>query len=438
MALRICLRLAAPAREHRGDCFGEPGGDAGQSRFATRLPADESAASLAKPLFGRTLKGTNRSMRVTLRLLGIALSAVLMLTAGKVAASEYDSVFERLLFNPGDPALNIRYAELAEENGELRKALGAYERVLASDPSHRHARRHYNRVKNLLQPTVTQVTVDLGVSFETNPRQLTDIPQRESDIGFDAGFHIFDERTWLNHRWRTVGLAHTDWQADVSDLNDLLLSAWTGPVFNLGKTRLHVAPGAEIAFLDREHLYTDALARATFERVMGGATQTLSAIATYRNGEAFNAADGWIFQVSARLSKYQLLLPGDAFYLIPRFRYNEPTGRGDGRVFAGPLFPGDFYEVGSRAEYFVPALDNAIYVGAGFGAHYRDYNQNIAFGPGQREDWMLEPSAHLIVPNVLGRNGDLRFDYQFQYNDSNDATQDFENHVVGVRSIKRF
>ena len=378
-------------------------------------------------------------MRFWMKIQGFLLTLALALSASGAAASEYDSVFERLLFDPGDPALNIRYAELSEANGELRKALGAYERVLAHDPGNAHARREYARIKNLLQPSVTQVTVQLGATFETNPRQLPDIPARESDVGFDAGFHLFDERTWLGHRWRTIALARTDLQSDVSDLNDVQLSAWTGPIFNLGtKTRLHLAPGAEVAILDGEHLYTDGMVRATFERVMGGATQTLSAVAAYRDSEAFGGADGWLYQISARLSRYEVLLPGDALYLLPRFRYNEPTGSGDGRVFARPLFPGDFVEVGSRAEYFVPAFNNAIYLGAGFGAHYRDYDQTVAFGLGQREDWLLEPSAHLILPNVIGRNGDLRFDYQFQHNDSNDPTQDFENHQVGVRSIKRF
>jgi len=377
--------------------------------------------------------------RIAGRILGLALSAATALFAGAAWANEYDSVFERLLFDPSDPALNIRYAELAEANGEMRKALGAYERVLGEDPTNAHARREYNRVKRLLQPTVTQVTVDLGVRYETNPRQLPDIPARKGDVGFDGGIQLFDERTAFGHRWRTQALARTDLQGDISDLNDGWLSAWTGPVFNLGtKTRLHIAPGTEIAFLDGDHLYTDAQGRATFERVMGGATQTLSALIAYRDSNSFDAASGWIYEINARLSKYQVVLPGDAFYLLPRLRYNEPTGTGDGRVFSRPLFLGDFFEVGNRVEYFVPAFNNAIFLGGGFGAYYRDYDTTVAFGTKTREDWFLEPTAHLIIPNVLGRNGDLRFDYRYQKNDSNDPTQDFENHVIGARTVKRF
>ena len=386
--------------------------------------------------YERTPKGMKR---VASRICGLALFAAAALLSGAAVANEYDAVFEQLLYNPTDPTLNIRYAELAEANGELRKALGAYERVLASDPGNARARREYFRVKNLLQPAVTQVTVDLGANYQTNPRQLPDIPQRQDDFGFDAGFSLFDERTWAGHRWRTIGFAHTDLQVDLTDLDDAQLAAWTGPVFNLGEnTRLHLAPGAGIAFLDNEHLYTDATARATFERIMGGATQTLNALVTYRDTEAFNGASGWIYQLSARLSKYQLLLPGDAFYLLPRFRYNGPTGTGDGRVFARPLFPGNFYEVGSGAEYFVPAFHNAIYLGGGIGVFYRDYDQTVAFGTNQREDWFIEPAAHLVIPNVIGRNGDLRVDYVFQHNDSNDPTQEFDNHIIGARTVKRF
>lgn len=383
-------------------------------------------------------------MRIAKWNLGSALVVIVALFIGTVPlgsalADEYDSVFERLLFSPGDPALNIRYAELAEANGELRKALGAYERVLARDPHNSQALREYRRVKNLLQPAVTEITVDLGIAYSTNPLQLPDIPLRNDDVTFDAGLHLFDERTIWNHRWRTIALASTDLQTDITDLNDGTLSAWTGPVFNLGtKTRAHVAPGAEVAFLDGQHLYTDALGRLTIERPIGGATQTLSALIAYRDTQGFNGADGWIYQLTARLSKYQILFPGDAFYVLPRVRYNEPTGSGDGRVFSRPLFPGDFLEVGNRSEYFVPLFNNAFYLGGGFGAYFRDYDQTVAFSTTKREDWFLEPTAHLVIPNILGRNGDLRFDYRFQHNDSNDPTQDFENQVVGVRSVKRF
>ncbi len=95
-------------------------------------------------------------MRIAMRRFGPpALAIIIALICGSILpgvawADEYDSVFERLLFSPSDPALNIRYAELAEANGELRKALGAYERVLAQDPYNSQVLSKYRRVKNLL------------------------------------------------------------------------------------------------------------------------------------------------------------------------------------------------------------------------------------------------------------------------------------------------
>ncbi len=279
----------------------------------------------------------------------------------------------------------------------------------------------------------------MGIAYASNPLQLPDTPLRSNDVAFDASLQFFDERTIWNHRWRTITLADINIQTDISDLNDGTLSAWTGPMFNLStKTRAHLAPGAEVAFLDGRHLYTYALGRLTLERVIGGATQTLSTLIAYRDTRAFGGADGWLYELTARLSKYQVLFPGDAVYVLPRLSYNEPIGSGDGRVFTRPLFPGDFLEVGSRAEYFVPLLNNALYLGGGFGAYFRDYDPSVAFGANTREDWFLEPTAHLVIPNILGRKGDLRFDYRFEHNNSNDPTQNFENHVVGVSSVKRF
>ena len=51
------------------------------------------------------------------------LLAVLMPSA--LHADELANVFDQLLSNPDDVALNIRYAEIVEERGDIRKALAA-------------------------------------------------------------------------------------------------------------------------------------------------------------------------------------------------------------------------------------------------------------------------------------------------------------------------
>ncbi len=84
-------------------------------------------------------------------------------TPGQVLADEITSVFDQLLSNPDDPALNLRYAELAMAQGDTRKALAAYERVLARDPGNAEVRRAYKKVKRQLQPAVTAFTLSTGL-----------------------------------------------------------------------------------------------------------------------------------------------------------------------------------------------------------------------------------------------------------------------------------
>ena len=371
-------------------------------------------------------------------------SALLFVFAAQVsearAQNDVASVFSLLLNDPDNPRLNARYAELVEARGDLRKALGAYERALAGDPENRDLIRAYNSVKKRLMPTVTSVTVEKGVSYDSNPRQLPSTRRREGDVTFDVAAHLFDERTLRRHRWRTEGYARGQIQGDIDELSAGEVAAWTGPVFDLNpKTRLHFAPGAAVAWLDGRRLYNDGSLRVTIERVRRGTTQSVTAQFTYRDtDDAFLGSDGFIAKLAGRFKFNSKFVKGDTIYVLPRIRYSGPTGSGPGRVFSRPLFPGDFVETGSRFAYFRPLLGGKVFIGAGFATYFRHYDQTVAFGTAKREDVQIEPTAHLVFPNVRGRNFDFRVDYRYEENFSNDNTEDFKNHVVGGRVVKRF
>ena len=378
-----------------------------------------------------------------MRLLLIGLTALLFgvgAVTDVMARDEFAHVFAQLLNNPDDPALNVRYAELAEARGDTRKALAAYERALARDPHNREVLRAYKRTKRRLMPAVTSVTVEKGVSYASNPRQLPSTVRREGDVTLDAAMHVFDERTLGSRRWRSEVYGQAQIQGDVSDISAGSVAAWTGPVFDLNaKTRLHVAPGATAAWLDGRRLYTDATMRFTFERVARGLSQSVSAKFAYRDtNDFFRGSDGFIAQLSGRFQFKNVARRGDRIYVLPRVRYSGPTGSGPGRVFSRPLFPGDFVESGGRVAYFVPIRGGKAYFGAGFSTYLRHYDQTVAFGTAKREDTQIEPTAHLVFPHVFGRNLDLRIDYRYEENFSNDNTEDFENHVIGGRVVKRF
>lgn len=370
----------------------------------------------------------------------LSLVGVALMTFGVPAMAQPASLFDRILANPDDPTLNMRYAELMLAQGNMRHALAAYERALATDPHNREIRRAYKRVKRLLLPNVTTVTVDTGVTYTSNPRQLPSSRRRESDVVWDVRLFVFDERTVLNHRWRTEATASTKLQSDVSDLNEGELSVWTGPVLQVGSdARLHLALGGGVAFLDGRYLYGDAIGRVTFEWLRNGLAQTLSTRIAYRETDsAFRGSDGVIVDLTGQLMALPKLIRGDALYIQPRLRYSGPTGSGPGRVFSRPLFPGDFFEAGNRVSYYFPLHRGKIYLGVGTGVFYRDYEQNVAFATNKRHDWFIEPTAHMVLPHLLKSDFDLRVDYRFEHNDSNDRLEDFENHVVGVRAVRRF
>ena len=80
-----------------------------------------------------------------------------------IAAAQEDPelrrVFEQILQDPGNPGLNFRYARLATDKGDIRKALAAYERILAQDPNNEEAKAAIRRSQRELEPTSTRITV---------------------------------------------------------------------------------------------------------------------------------------------------------------------------------------------------------------------------------------------------------------------------------------
>ena len=258
----------------------------------------------------------------------LAIAAIAFFVTPAIASSdEMTVVFDQLLSNPDDPALNIRYAVLAMAQGETRKALAAYERVLARDPNNREARRDYKKAKRKLQPAVTAFTLSTGFSYESNPRQVrSSSSENDDDISLEASLLMFDERTLAGHRWRTLGQARGHLLLETDDLNDAYFSIASGPVFEISKkTQLHIAPGAASAWLDDDWLYRDGLVRIALERRNKGNGQSITTTVKYRDtNSSFNGDDGLIVQVDGRVLQTSRFRKGDALYFLPRFRYSEP------------------------------------------------------------------------------------------------------------------
>ena len=55
-----------------------------------------------------------------------------------------------------------------------------------------------------------------------------------------------------------------------------------------------------------------------------------------------------------------------------------------------------------------------------------------------RHDVMLAPGVIVILHDLLIQQGDLRFDYHYQHNDSIDPLRPFINHLITAASVIRF
>lgn len=378
------------------------------------------------------------------------------------AASDLE--FQRLLAAPDDPVLNRQFARSAEDRGALRHALAALERALDADPNNADLRLEYDRVRRQLLPTATAMTLQSGLSYASNPNQApSSSPEERSDVVVDAAGTLEDERTIAGVRLRSFAYAAGQWNFELHELSTGRVSALSGPVMQLSdEVWLHVGPGMAMAWLDGQQMYTEATANVTLGGVYRGLTQTVSARYGWRTGGDNSLAypDGNVVELLGRFVVSPSVLQGDYLYIQPSFRYSNPDDGGAGQeliqTVIGPqtlvtqdLSPYDYTEWGGRVSYFFPLDDQHVYVGVGLSVYDRDFDTAVLdpfwLGGGvqlatgeRRQDLYVEPTAHMIFPNLLAPNIDVRADYRFESNDSNDESRDFHNHVAGVRVLGRF
>ena len=100
--------------------------------------------------------------------------------------------------------------------------------------------------------------------------------------------------------------------------------------------------------------------------------------------------------------------------------------------------PGAYLEYGARVEAYKNITD-WLTIGANFGISKRDYRNDIVVATGvTREDVIFSPGATLLFPGLFGFNRDLRFEYKYLRDNSNDPTKSFEDHLVSAAFVARF
>jgi hypothetical protein len=208
----------------------------------------------------------------------------------------------QIVNDPTNIELNLRYARLAEENGQPRKALAAYERVLVYDPNNVEAQKGLERIRVGILPTVTEIFTEFGGGWDTNPHEVPS--GRMSDFDLFGRIALRDERTLGDTRWRTSGLLSGDLFRESGDLNYGYGSLAVGPVYSVGSGfTLHPSIGGATSYFDHHLFYNEGFASALIEGNQGGVVETFRLRGGYRDFDSFfPATQGFFADFTAKFA----------------------------------------------------------------------------------------------------------------------------------------
>jgi len=372
--------------------------------------------------------------------LGLCAGLSLPLSAGAQTA---DELYERLLSDPDNAELNLKFGKAAEREGNPRHALAAYERASRGSPDNAEAYRAYERQRMLLSPPITSIEASFGATYSSNVRQAADRFDQPSDGALGLDLALQDRRTVGPVRLRTLGAINAEFHGDETDLNDIKAKIWTGPLVRPAEDiELHFAGGGGLRHFDDGLLYTEGSLRAEVAFLGDEPPQLITLYAGYRNvDEAAGTSrrDGYFINLAGRFSRLNIAVPGDGVFVQPLIGFSngdEPNPKLAG--FNAAETVRDAIDYGARVAYFRPIVKGVVTGGVGARLHQTQFRQSLPSSGKDRRDTRLEGTAHLIFDDLIEDNIDLRFDYRFEHNDSNDSDEDFDNHVLSSRIVWKF
>jgi hypothetical protein len=361
-------------------------------------------------------------------------ASVTALTVGVAQPQDLADLNREILENPQDAALNLRYARAAEEAGQLRLALAAYERMLINDPSNAEARRGYERVRRALEPGYTLTRVEAGVRWDSNPLNV-DTGEEEAGTGF-VHATLVNERAFGGRRWRSIVNAQIEHTPEIDQLDYAFLGAQTGPIFYVAPHKAALpAIGGAVASLDGDLYFTEVNAGITFEGRGDGASYWWRLRGGWRDyGDDSTADEGPYAELIGGLSAPRFLTDRGTLVLVPWVRWSDVEG--SAFSFFDEHAPGQFTEYGLDAEYRHRITDR-FSVAAGARVRQREFDRTTV-GPDTRSDTYVAPHASATLHGVLPCACDLRVRYQHRRNDSNDSAADYEAEQVSLSLVARF
>lgn len=385
-------------------------------------------------------------MRLVILVAAVILGGCLSAAA---AGDDLARIYARVLKNPGNSEINLEYARRAEEAGKLRWALQAYERVVANDPGNEEAHRGLVRIRRKLQPDTTQWVAEIGAAWETNPRYTNGNPvnldrPRSEFQGFGS-LQMRDERAAGDMRWRTSALVTGLIHQNEGDLNYGYAGATTGPVLDfIRASTLHLGVGGGASVLKHRLFYSEAIATATIEKDMWGASQTIVFRGGYRDyDDFFPVSRGFYAEARAKISVPDALWEDNLLVVLPWVRWSGIKGNTGTSITITDLQPAAYVEFGVRGELVRP-IGNGIVAGPTVTAFARNYHADrVIFEPTvKRHDVIAGPGAVVWFPTIFtdwrGVQTALKLEYQYYRDNSNDPSRSFNDHIVATSLVMRF
>jgi hypothetical protein len=373
-------------------------------------------------------------MRFVLTLV-VALAAAT--ASAHAAGPELAQLYAAILRDPTNPALNLRYAQWAEESGKLRWALATYERMILNDPANEEAQRGLQRIRRKLQPDSTQFTAELGSAWESNPRYRA--AGGRGELQATAAGRMRDERRLGDMRWRTGALAIAQVHQYEGELNYGYAGLSTGPVIDVGPgLTLHPALGAAAAYFDHRLYYGEAAASVTLEGNLQGSYRAVQVRAAYRDyNDFFPSQRGFYVDVTGKFSVPNVIGSGSLLLFSPWLRWSDIAGSGTSAVFT-EIQPGAYAEIGGRVEFY-QAITAWMFAGPTLALSQRTYRTDLVPGTAdKRRDTIFAPGATVTLPNLFAYQTGLRLDYKYLHDRSNDSSRSFTDHVIAATVVARF
>ena len=367
--------------------------------------------------------------------LGLVLGQHSAAAEALTSSDALSTLYTEVLRDPANTKLNLRYARLAEVEGHPRLALAAYERVLLNDPTNREAEAGYQRVRRKLEPSLTQMRLEVGAGVETNPRNLRGGSRREPI--FLANFALRDERSIGSLRWRTAASLSGEYTLEIKELTYGYGGFQTGPVLDLTpKLTLHPAIGGGAASLDERFYYGEGYGSLTFEGRFGGAYESLRIRGGYRSyGRDMTADHGYYVDVAGRAALPNALGSRGVLVLAPWARWSgiDGTVRND---LNEEITPGKYAEWGLELGYYFN-LSRDLTLGATVLGRERLYLKTFVDGQ-HRDDIDLAPGANATLSNIFACACDVLLDYRYRFNFSNEPTARYQGQRVTLSFATRF